>query len=321
MTDYVPRGTRKPEPKPVIQPQKQTFTVRARAAHSHRWGVVIFQHRHKKTKKARKAASPAVGSAPNTPPTRKEYDEAKKRILTLHKALLKHAHVPYHEMKVCDMLSLMTQLMNEQRVLSMMYEDIIRHNVTLSTGNPMSTSGNNDPRRPAVGAGPAVPMYNTRASTVRERVKQMENDRHETLLPYEDSIGPGTPINSMLNQTDKASMSAHINVNDLTVKTDNAIRQAMAVTAVKDKFDSTRDSISTTKDGAKAFEKFDQLDTQTRIAAQAAVIELTTAASVAAATSDPLAMTGSGSSFSIPTSISVVGIGVVGDAKQVAAQR
>ena len=84
--------------------QGDTIVVKARAAHTHHWGVVTFT---KRTKEAKMPAADAA-SSPNTPPTKKELDDAKKRVVSLHKALLNKSLVCCPDMDVEDMLSTMT---------------------------------------------------------------------------------------------------------------------------------------------------------------------------------------------------------------------
>jgi hypothetical protein len=339
---------------------KNAGVVNARAAHTHHWGVMTFTKKPtnahatdeqtemssgcwpRKVAKtpAHKYMSP-IPSTMHTPPTKREIDDAKKRIVTLHKALLDKSLVNTPDMDVEEMLSIMSRVVDEQRVLSIMYDDLVHHNIA-----ERIATGNNDKRRPAVGAGPALPVYSTHASTVmertyqmkadrqrtmmpyndemapeapenqriysthtstvRERVKEMQQQRHYTLLPYPDLIAPGTKTNSLLSPEDKNFVAAHTNLKHHTVKTEDVIKKAAAVKAISQKFEPIKEAVKTTAAGAKAINDIKKLEEKTKVELKEQVPILVAKSKAVAKIAAPLLATGGGSALAIPDPSKVI---------------
>lgn len=231
-----------------------TKVIKARSAHTHANGTILFTH---KTKRVKTTSKPM--RVRNAPPTRKELLDAHLRVKQLHKVLSSKTNVSTPDMDVEDMLSTMTLVVNEQRVLSMMYQDLLLFNIDRRVA-----TGNNDPRRPETGAGPAIPSYGDgTAPSVQERVKLMEGERHEDLWPNCDALGPHDPIHDTLSPADRELINALMHTDRATVNADDAIRNAVAVSLVKDKFNEQIDQINGTKKGNKAVsDLLDLHDTQ-----------------------------------------------------------
>lgn len=343
----------------VPQPNN-TVVVQARAAHTHDGGVVTFTNKNAtqededmsscccwpSSRKTTKLPAQFLDvseppSTMHTPPTKRELDDAKKRIATLHDALLDKSLVHTPDMDVEEMLSIMTRVVDEQRVLSLMYEDLVNHNI-----EERIATGNNDSRRPGVGAGPAIPVYSTRnstvlersnqmkgdrtypippyndslspgepvnsrvypthTSTVRERVKEMQDERHLTLLPHADTAAPGTKIHEILSPRDKTFVSVHTNLKEQTVKTDNALRTAVAVELMASKFEPVQESIKTTPLGRKAKRDLEEKQRKAKAEVQEAVSKLAAAGTATEKIAAPLVAPGSGSVLAVPKEGSVV---------------
>ena len=340
----------------VLQPNN-TVVVQARAAHTHDGGVVTFTNKNatqededmsscccwpsRKTTKSLpqflNVSEPS--STMHTPPTKRELDDAKKRIATLHNALLDKSLVHTPDMDVEEMLSIMTRVVDEQRVLSLMYEDLVNHNI-----EERIATGNNDSRRPGVGAGPAIPVYSTRnstvlersnqmkgdrtypippyndsltpgmpvnsrvypthTSTVRERVKEMQDERHLTLLPHADIAAPGTNIHEILSPQEKAFVAAHTNLKEKTVEADNAVRQALAVKVMAQKYNGgdTRSNITTRAGVTQTDRDKAKLEKLQLKAAEKAKKKVSNLAAAGTATDITSATLGNGSILAVPAS-------------------
>lgn len=265
------------------EPSGATLHVKARAAHAHDNGTLIIGH-HTISKKKK---STAFVNSPYPPPTRKEIQDAKLRLRLLHKSLLAKSSVSLPDMDTEDMLSTMTLVLNEQRVLSMMYNDLLTHNI-----QKRILTGNNDERRPKIGVGQATPTYDTPSKTVRERAKEMEEERHETLWPESDALGPQAPVNNMLTDEDRKFIAQQIKIDASTVTSDKAIRQAAAVSVMAGKFAAVNPSIAHLPESVIAMDKLSKLHVDTRLAARDAVKTLVEDGQAAHATCDEFSCSG-----------------------------
>ena len=236
--------------------------MKARSAHTADNATILFTY---KTKRANIQSNKAT-RVRNAPPTRREMLDAQLRVKQLHKTLANKTSVATPDMDVEDMLSTMTLVVNEQRVLSMMYHDLLLFNVDRRVA-----TGNNDPRRPEVGAGTAIPSYGDGTTpSVKERAKQMESERHEDLWPDCDALGPSEPVHDTLSVTDRELINALMHTDRATVNADDAIRNAVAVSLIKDKFQPHIATINGTKKGAAAVSTLNDLHDAQRSGAKAA---------------------------------------------------
>jgi len=169
--------------------------------------------------------------------------------------LIKQTKVPFDELDVIGMLSLSTELVTVQRMLSIAYDQCL-----LNTHTPKAPGG--------------TAKSTATGQTIEQLVNEIAKERYGggALLP--NPSGPGKRVMPLLDQAEIAFVAAQADADKATARADEKIRQAVAVQKMQDTYNPVVEDLKTIGAGVDGIRRLLVFGVETKKAAVDAVEEL-----------------------------------------------
>lgn len=217
-------------------------------------GHMLFRRAENKRKRSRNIGNNDT-AVQTIPLSATEFASLENRAKGYRVLLLKQTKVPFDELDVIGMLSLSTELVTVQRMLSIAYDQCL-----LNTHTPKAPGG--------------TAKSTATGQTIEQRVNELVNERYGrgALLP--NPSGPGKRVMPHLDQAEITFLAAQAEADKATALADEKIRQAVAVKKMQDTYDPVVEDLKTIGAGVDGIRRLFGFGVETKKAAIGAIEEL-----------------------------------------------
>ena len=230
-------------------------TVVAHAAYEIRTGGHMLLRRPKNMSRRSRNIGNNATAVQTIPLSAAELASLENRAKGYRVLLLKQTNVPFDELDVIGMLSLSTELVTVQRMLSIAYDQCL-----LNTHTPKTPGG--------------TAKSTATGKTIEQLVNEMAEERYGrgALLP--NPSGPDKRVKPLLSKAEIAFLIAQAEADKATALADEKIRQAVAVQKMQDTYDPVVEDLKTIGAGVDGIRRLFGFGVETKNAAVGAIEEL-----------------------------------------------